>query len=36
MKREQAERENRREGMNERYHMRWRSPQDLNPECCFD
>ena len=18
------------------YHMIWRSPQDLNPECCFD
>ena len=22
--------------LREKYHMRWRSPQDLNPECCFD
>lgn len=22
--------------LREEYHMRWRSPQDLNPECCFD
>lgn len=22
--------------LREEYHMLWRSPQDLNPECCFD
>ncbi len=22
--------------LREEYHMIWRSPQDLNPECCFD
>ena len=22
--------------LREKYHMRWRSPQDLNPESCFD
>ena len=22
--------------LREKYHMRWRSPQDLNPETCFD
>lgn len=22
--------------LGEKYHMRWRNPQDLNPECLFD
>jgi len=22
--------------LREEYHMIWRSPQDLNPHCCFD
>lgn len=22
--------------LREEYHMIWRSPQDINPECCFD
>jgi len=22
--------------LREEYHMRWRSPQDLNPECIYD